>query len=257
MDAIFIQKGNVFEPTELARGPWDPRAQHGGAPAALAARQMEAVGESWPFVRVNVHFLKPVPLAPLTVAAEVERRGRRACRVRVEVRAGDDLVATAEGLQLRPGEEPVPARPLKARALAPPYAGSPPLFPGLEDRVFFGGDGVELSIVKGAFDTPGPAAAWFRLRVPLIEGEEPSPLQRTMAAADFGNGLSAEMSWNDYLFVNAELTVYVLRQPTGEWIALDSRTSLDASGVGMTESTLHDEQGPIGRALQALYVSKR
>src|SRR3954468_13919314 len=36
LDALFIRsKGNAFEPTELTRGPWDPNAQHGGAPGAL------------------------------------------------------------------------------------------------------------------------------------------------------------------------------------------------------------------------------
>ena len=30
-----------YEPTEHARGPWDPRALHGGAPAALIARAFE------------------------------------------------------------------------------------------------------------------------------------------------------------------------------------------------------------------------
>jgi hypothetical protein len=93
--------------------------------------------------------------------------------------------------------------------------------------------------------------------VPVVPGEAPSPLERTLAAADFGNGISAVVSWDDYLFVNPELTVYLLRDPVGEWIGLDSRTAIDPGGIGLAESTLHDEQGPFGRALQSLYVSKR
>jgi hypothetical protein len=121
----------------------------------------------------------------------------------------------------------------------------------------FGGEGVEINFVDGAFDTPGPAAAWFRLRVPIVAGEPVSPLQRTLAAADFGNGISASVSWDDYSFVNPELTVYLLREPAGEWIGLDSRTAIDARGIGLAESVLYDEQGAIGRALQSLYVSRR
>jgi hypothetical protein len=256
LDAIFIPKGNVFEPTELARGPWDPGAQHGGAPAALIAREFETIGNGWPFARIDVDFLKPVPLEPLSVSASVERDGRRARRLRAELRAGDDVLAFAEGLQLRPGDDPVPSIALKARKLAPPYAGSPPII-DVGRRPMFAGDGVELSIVKGAFDTRGPAAAWFRLTVPLVDGETPSPLQRTLAAADFGNGLSSAISWDHFTFVNAELTVYLLRYPDGEWVALDSRTSIDPVGIGLSESVLHDEQGPVGRALQSLYVSRR
>ena len=34
-ESIFIAEGERFTPTEHARGPWDPRALHGGAPAAF------------------------------------------------------------------------------------------------------------------------------------------------------------------------------------------------------------------------------
>jgi hypothetical protein len=33
--SVFTTDGERFVPTEQARGPWDPRALHGGAPAAL------------------------------------------------------------------------------------------------------------------------------------------------------------------------------------------------------------------------------
>jgi hypothetical protein len=121
----------------------------------------------------------------------------------------------------------------------------------------FGGDGIEIRFVRGHFSEPGPAAAWFRLRVPIVEGEPTSQLQRAMAAADFGNGISAALDWDEYTFVNPELTVYLLRPPVGEWIGNDAATAIDASGIGLADATLHDEQGAFGRALQSLYVSRR
>jgi hypothetical protein len=78
-----------------------------------------------------------------------------------------------------------------------------------------------------------------------------------MAAADFGNGISAAVGWDDYTFVNPELTVYFLRQPEGQWIGNDAVTAIDPGGIGLSEGTLHDARGPFGRALQSLYVSKR
>src|SRR5262245_50096825 len=35
--ALFDRRGEMFVPTPLARGPWDPNALHGGAPSALFA----------------------------------------------------------------------------------------------------------------------------------------------------------------------------------------------------------------------------
>jgi hypothetical protein len=48
-EAIYLPAGQSrFLPTELARGPWDPGAQHGGAPAALIARAVERVESAVP-----------------------------------------------------------------------------------------------------------------------------------------------------------------------------------------------------------------
>jgi hypothetical protein len=104
---------------------------------------------------------------------------------------------------------------------------------------------------------PGPAAAWLRFRAPLIEGETPTPLQRVAAAADFGNGVSAALDWLQHLFINPDLTIYLARLPRGEWVGLDSRTTVEGDGVGLATSVLHDAEGQIGHAAQALVVGPR
>ncbi len=88
-------------------------------------------------------------------------------------------------------------------------------------------------------------------------GEKPSPLQRLAAAGDFGNGISATLSWDDYLFINPDLTLYIEREPVGEWICLDSQTRISADGIGIAESVLYDLRGRVGRATQALLVAPR
>ncbi len=42
-EAVFVPENGKVVATELARGPWDPNAQHGGAPAALLMRAFEAM----------------------------------------------------------------------------------------------------------------------------------------------------------------------------------------------------------------------
>ena len=121
----------------------------------------------------------------------------------------------------------------------------------------FAPDAMEIRFLDGTFGG-GPSTAWFRLRAPILSGEEPSPLQRLAAAGDFGNGISAVLSWNEYLFINPDLTLYVEREPVGEWIGLESVTRISAGGgIGLAESVLFDERGRVGRATQALLVAPR
>ena len=109
----------------------------------------------------------------------------------------------------------------------------------------------------GGFFEPGPAAVWMRPRMPLVEGEEPSPLARVLVAADSGNGISSVASPRDYLFINTELTVHLFRLPIGEWVCVDAVSRIDPSGVGVAESILWDEVGRIGRGNQSLLVARR
>ena len=81
------------------------------------------------------------------------------------------------------------------------------------------------------------------MRVPLVEGEEPTPLVRVMAAADSGNGVSATLDWNEWLFINTDLTVHLHRMPEGEWVCLDAVTIPEPNGIGMADTRLSDERG--------------
>ena len=95
------------------------------------------------------------------------------------------------------------------------------------------------------------------MREPLVAGEEPTPLQRTLVLADSGNGVSSALDWRRFSFVNVDLSVHLERMPGGEWVCLDAVTLPQPGGVGTSDSLLLDERGRIGRALQTLLVSER
>jgi hypothetical protein len=116
---------------------------------------------------------------------------------------------------------------------------------------------MEYRFVSGAFMEVGPATVWMRMGVPLLPGEEPTPLQRVLAAADSGNGVSASLDWSSYLFINVDLTVHLHRMPQGEWVCLDAVTLPETNGIGMADTRLLDERGPIGRGVQTLLVAER
>lgn len=261
-DALYSVDGDAYIPSELTRGPWDPSSQHGGAPAALLVRAVEAVGSPAPMVlaRVTFELLRPVPLTPLTITTTVLRPGRKVQLVGASLFAGDTEVVRCVALRIRSLPLPVPGEvPVDIGRPDLPDAGSDatPPFAAVEEGLrYFHRDAVEIRAVAGGFDRPGPATAWFRLRYPVVEGETPSGAVRAVAAGDFGNGLSWVLP-PDWVFINPDLTVHLLREPVGEWICLASRTLPADRGVGVAESALYDSAGRVGRSVQSLILDLR
>lgn len=260
-DAIFAEEDQSFVPSALARGPWSPDAQHGGPPAALLARAVERFegGEAMFVARLTIELLRPVPLTPLRIRSSFARPGKKVQLVEASMFAGDVQVARCVGLRIRSTDLPLPADLPETTPPPGPHTGQmrPAPWAGAIDYTAFHRDAVEHSFVAGGFGDPGPATDWIRLRVPLVAGEPTSPLCRVVAAADFGNGVSWVLDRRDgYSFINPDLTVYLHRYPTTDWVCLDARTEVAPNGVGLAESRLFDERGVIGRSVQSLLLDR-
>jgi Thioesterase-like superfamily len=264
-DSFYEPDGELYVATELTRGPWDPGAQHAGPPAALIGREVERLGEGriggedGPLAqvgRITYEVLRPVPIAPLRVEARIVRPGKRVEMIEATLsdQAGEALMR-AQGWRLRTEsvsfESPAPER-----KPPEPETGEPGKFFHTGYDVGYH-TAMEYRFTSGAFMEPGPATVWMRMDVPLLPGEEPTPLQRVLATADSGNGVSASLDWNRFLFINVDLTVHLHRMPESEWVCLDARTLPEPNGVGMSDTRLLDERGPIGRAAQTLLIAER
>ena len=238
--ALFVTDGETISPTELSRGPWDPTACHGGSISALLVRALEAApdgGAGWQLARVTIELTRPVPLAPLMVDAEVVRPGRKVALVEARlVRVSDRVeVARARALRIRRAMIPLPEHPAVApeQPFGVPGHGVALPSPFIGEQLAFHSDGCELRFAGGAFVEPGPVQVWIRLKVPVLDGEEPSGAQRAIAAADFGNGVSGALPSEHFLYINPDLTIHLLRPPVGEWIGLDSRSHYGPEGAGL------------------------
>src|SRR5262245_23109792 len=99
-ESIFTRDGEMFVATELARGPWSPEAQHGGAPAALLARVVERFegGEAMFVGRLTFELLRPVPIAPLGVRAALRRPGRKVQLIEASLLHGEVEVVRCTAL---------------------------------------------------------------------------------------------------------------------------------------------------------------
>jgi hypothetical protein len=209
--------------------------------------------------RITYDIARPVPIADLVVTASVVRQGRSVAIIQATL----GPAAGAGGGEPRMRCSALLIR--EAEGAAPAFAAAPAL--RLDDAVpreFFPvpyavgyHTAMEVRFAEGSFVEPGPATCWMRATMPLVEGETMSPLSRVLIAADSGNGVSNVLDFAKHVFINADLTVHLVRYPVGEWVCLQAETTVDSQGIGLADTALHDRDGRIGRAAQSLFVNPR
>jgi hypothetical protein len=257
-EAFYTPDGGGFVASELTRGPWDEQSQHAGPPCALLGRELDRAGKiaNAQLVRVTYEIVRPVPIARLATRTEIVRPGRNVELIEGELLHEGDPVIRARAWRIRTADVEIDRAPPEPEPIpGPGSAAEQSFFPVPWDVGYH--TAMEVRFVEGGFVEPGPARAWMRMRVPLIAGEEPSQLDRVLVAADSGNGVSSPLDYRRYIFINTDLTVNLRRLPAGEWVCLDAVTYPERSGIGLSDTALHDEHGMIGRATQALLVAER
>ncbi len=259
-DAYFVSTaaaddGGRFRAGPQTAGPWAEHLQHGGPPNALAVAVAErvvaaATGRSDLVpLRLSADFVGPVPVGELEVSARVVRAARSAALGAVTISAGGRdclyvrvwFVRTSDTANLTQALPTPPAVPPEPSSLG----------------VDFGyGASLDWRFVRGRFTERGPAAAWVRPTVQLLDGYELSGLARAVLIADSASGISAELDWGTWSFLNVDLDVHLARPVEGEWLLMDARTQLGPQGSALARSTLSDARGEVGGGMQTLVVAE-
>jgi Acyl-CoA thioesterase C-terminal domain/Acyl-CoA thioesterase N-terminal domain len=245
-----------YRATEATAGPWSAAAEHGGPPSALAARELELhePGKNTRLARVAVDILRPVPVGVLTTRTRLLRPGKRVALLETVLAAAGQDVLVARGWRIATSES-APVVGTDDAVPEIPADGQAPRFPGGHHDGYLAE--VDWRFVSGNFNQPGPCRVWARPRIPLMPGEELSPMCRTLLVADSGSGVSMAVDPTKYTFVNVDLTVILHRDPVGEFVLLDARTTMGGTGTGLAETQLADTGGVVGSGLQTLLVAPR
>lgn len=259
--AYVLLENGAFASTDITRGPWHPDHQHGGPPIALAARCIEraAAGLGLTHIaRITANLLRPVPIVELSVTVQVDYAGRNLAHLSAQIKAAGKEVARFTAVAQREARLQIPAGlpghplPQAPRALedSPP---APFLFASKAAGYH------DLIEGRTALGVPfrRASAVWFRMRHPLLAGEETSGIARVAVAADSGNGISAILDFHRYIFINSDLTINLLRRVQGEWICIDAQTLLGSDGGGLAEARIFDTLGLVGRSTQSLFIRER
>ena len=89
------------------------------------------------------------------------------------------------------------------------------------------------------------AGLWIREVHPLITGEPLTPLVRLSMAADLASPIS-NASDRGLDFINADYTIYLGRDPQGEYIGIQPYGHVSERGVAVGQCVVHDLAGPVG-----------
>ena len=259
-DVLYERVGDAFHPSAYTRGPWSPDHQHAGPPSALLLRALEQQSalEHGQTVRAAFDILRPVPIAPLTIATSVLRPGRNVEQVEARLSADGVEVMRARAWRMRLAAVELP----DGLSDISPGPAPPEDAPELPRANFFSDDigyvdGLEWRFVRGSWNEPGPAVCWTRMRVDLVDGEPIRPLEHLLVMGDAASGVSAALDWSKWNFLNVDLSVALERPPEGEWMSMDAETRFAGAGAATAQAVYADRTGRVGSSSQALLIAPK
>lgn len=241
---------HTWRATAHARGPFN--GVHGGSVAGLMAAAMEAaLPPEFRPLAFRADFLKPTPVGvPVRLRIAPVQCGRRLAVLDAEVTA--EGRTTARGSLTLASEVPVPA--LVEHAATAPPVDDPERLP---DRTAPAAHG-EAWIMEVMSRRLAPdGTAWFRWRVPLLEGIAHSPYVAALGPADFAHGIARPGFPGPSPvpgYPNCDLAVHFDRAPRGEWIGVRPATRWRRTGVGIGFGDLVDLHGPFGRVAMGVIL---
>ena len=255
----------VFDPTPSTASVWADTMQHGAPPAAIMVRAMEKlVGDGTRVSRVTIDLLGVVPITRTRVRAWVARPGRTISLIAAEMDCVDGAgeyrtVARAQAWALAASDTAAIARDLSP--VLPPAGAEQGVMPGffahLKDQGFLAA--CDWLFVDGPDGPDGVKQCWIRAKMPLVAGEEPSPLVQVFSVVDAANGISAYLDPTAVTWMNMDMTVHLHRspQPVDGWIGVLGDQLVGDEGIGTTVSRLYDGAGAFAVGAQTLLVAAR
>jgi hypothetical protein len=254
-DAFYTRLGaNVFGPTLHVQGAWRDDEQHMAPVSGILAHAIDLhePREEMQLARISYDILGMIPARPSTVEVRTTRPGKTIELVEATLSVDGRAVVRADAWRLaRHDSTPV------AGVELDPMPG-PDDFPEWQGTdVWAGGYIADLEFRADPERRPGRARVWLRSKRALVEGEECSPVADLVRLVDTANGIAVRVSPREWMFPNVDLTIHLFREPvpsTQGWVGFDTRVTMGPTGLGLTSTTLHDVEGPVGRAEQILTV---
>lgn len=254
-EPVFHREGDIWQAAPQAQGPFG--GMHGGAVAALAVGEMEALAAEkglGDLVSANLYLLRPLPLEGISSKVTPVREGGRVAVFENELWADGKLQAKASACFQKPLTiSGLPGAPAKQQF-------DPETFAAWEPPGFFQSDNsnqgfLDLVDIRDAVHEDGTRAKWFHLGRAFHE--TPTPFAAVMAISDVSTLFTVTDKGerpDAGGWPNADLSLHLFRAPKGAWIGTAQRGSWHGDGRGMTEAQIFDAYGLIGRSCQSVVL---
>ena len=246
----FSGNAGAFEPSGLARNPWFANAVAGGPIAALFGHLVEtmALDPEFEICRLTIDILGVVPNVALMPRVVSVREGRQAQLHRIELYAGEKLVAQAHLLRARALETP----PFPA---AQPHPAPDDV---AEDNFLIGASmagAIGTRPIMGRVREPGRGVSWMRMDGEVVRGVAASPFVKACLFADFGNGVGSATHAHEWSYANLDISIQFFRMPRGDWFLLDAQTEGAGNGHAVAQSIFADRDGVYAKGTQTVFVA--
>lgn len=256
-DSYYLPLGDGrYQPTVHVQGAWQEHEQHmapvsGLIVHAIDGHEPRGEGSARHLGKIDFDILGVIPAEPTTMQVTTLRPGRTIELIEATAIVGDRPVVRARAWRLAHhdsasvagGREALPRLP--APDGLPTWAGT---------RVWPGGYIASLQARAPRTNVPGRGQVWLRTDITLVDGEPVSPTAAFIGLVDTANGIVVREDPRVWMFPNVDLSVHLFREPTSPWVGLDTSVVFSDDGIGLTTSTLHDIDGPVGRSEQLLTV---
>lgn len=242
-EPFFVRAGGKYQPTQMSRGPWNPKSLHGRVMIGLLGWEIERQFGAPDFMpaRLTVDMYKLPELDPVEVVTRVVKIGGRIKVIDADFISNGEPMGRATCQLLRRTANP------PGTIWSPPNwdAPHPERVVVPEERRAALGGMWEMRPIQGGFGTVGQKRTWMREVRALVDDEPMTPFTRAALAADFASPL-ANSGDSGLGYINSDVTLYLHRMPAGEWIGFESMNQQASDGVSIVDCFLYDVEGPIG-----------
>lgn len=253
-DPFFTREGDRFQPTKASTGPWDPKSLHGRVVIGLLAHAIESRHGAPDLVpaRLTVDMYRLPGFDPVEVTTRMVRDGRRIKVVDAEFFSGGISMGRATCQLLLRTQTP------DGKVWTPPDwdVPKPEAIDVPTDRRSALGGMWEMRPITGFMGTVGPRRLWMREVRELVGGIALTPFVRAALASDFASPF-ANAGSEGLHYINSDVTLYMHREPRGEWIGFEVTNHQATDGIAIGECFAYDVDGAIGTASVCALAQQR